>query len=201
MNHSHLESIRSELRESSEVKIRVAEKLSSLIAQIANIAIQSLKCGGKILFCGNGGSAADAQHLATEMVCRLEFNRPAIAALALTTDTSLITAQSNDMGFESIFSRQIEALGKPGDVLIAITTSGNSENVLKAVQTAKTRKMQTVAFSGMGGGKIINMVDYALTVPSSNAQRIQEAQITIGHIFCGLIEKELVEQSKEEISI
>ncbi len=194
MNPSHLEFIRSELKESSEVKIQVAEKLSFLIAEVANLVFQSLKNGGKILFCGNGGSAADAQHLATEMVCRLEFNRPAMAALALTTDTSLITAQSNDMGFESIFSRQIEALGKPGDVLIAITTSGNSENVLKAVQTAKTQKMQTVAFSGLSGGKISSIVDYALTVPSSNTQRIQEAHITIGHIICGLVEKELVEQ-------
>lgn len=196
MSLSHIESIQSELRESAEIKIKVSEQLSSIINEVVAEVVQTLRKGGKILFCGNGGSAADAQHLATELICRLETDRPAIPAIALTTDTSLLTAQSNDKGFDTVFSRQIEGLGNPGDVLIAISTSGNSENVLQAVRTAKSKKMVTIAYTGMDGGKINSMVDYAVTVPSTNAQRIQEAHITIGHILCGLVERELFNNGK-----
>lgn len=198
MNHSHFESIQSELHESADVINKVSEQLTPILVEVISEVTHSLKNGGKIFFCGNGGSAADAQHLATEFVCRLETNRPAMAAIALTTDTSLLTAQANDLGFDTVFSRQVEALGNPNDVLIAISTSGNSENVLQAVQSARSKKMITIAFTGKDGGKILSVVDYALTVPSMNAQRIQEAHITLGHILCGLVEQELFMKSKSE---
>ncbi len=181
--------IQSELNESAEVKLNVASALSQVLADVTSLIIESLRNGGKVLLCGNGGSAADAQHLATELVSRLEMDRPAISAIALTTNTSLITAHSNDFGFDSIFSRQLEALGKPGDVLIGISTSGNSENVLRAIRTASSMNIMTVAFSGREGGLITKLADYSLVVPSHNTQRIQEAHIAMGHCMCALIER------------
>jgi D-sedoheptulose 7-phosphate isomerase len=143
--------------------------------RIANICIQALKAGNKIMFCGNGGSAAQAQHLAAELVGKLNFERPALAALALTTDTSIITAIGNDYGFENVFSRQIEALGKKGDVLIGISTSGRSLNVINALKTAVAGK--------------INIID--LERKGENTQQIQEYQLKLGHEFCSIIEKEM----------
>lgn len=152
---------------------------------------KSIRAGGKILFFGNGGSASDAQHLATELTIRFIKDRPAIAALALTTDTSTLTAAGNDIGFDNIFARQVEALGKPEDLAIGISTSGNSENVLRAVKTAKDIGMTTVGLSGKGGGKMNDLCDVMLVVPSSTTARIQEMHILLGHMLCGALEQRL----------
>lgn len=158
---------------------------------IAGICIAALKSGNKIFFCGNGGSAADSQHLAAELVSKLNFDRAALAAIALTTDTSVITAIGNDYGFENIFSRQIEALGKSGDVLFAISTSGNSKNVLKAIQVAKERGIIVIGMTGEDGGKIAEMgnCDMLFQAPFVNTQSIQETHIIFGHKVCSLIEE------------
>jgi D-sedoheptulose 7-phosphate isomerase len=148
-----------------------------------------LRAGGKLLICGNGGSAADAQHYATELVARLyQRERPAMAAIALTTDTSALTALANDYGFERVFSRQVEALGRPGDVLLGLSTSGNSPNVLAAMTEAKARGMKTVVFVGEGG-KMAQSADVVLSVPSKNTMRIQEIHLALGHILCKLVEE------------
>ena len=152
--------------------------------------VTSLRSGGRILFFGNGGSAADAQHLATELVVRFRKNRPALSALALTTDTSALTAIGNDFGFEDIFSRQIEGLGRRGDVAIGISTSGNSPNVLKALTTARAMGLITVGFGGGTGGKLPEVADIALIVPSKTTARIQECHILLGHMLCGAIKAE-----------
>lgn len=183
--------IKKQFRESAEVKNLMAENLSAEIDKIAEKVVQALNNGNKILWCGNGGSAADSQHLSTELISRLRFNRPAIPSLALTTDTSFLTAHTNDFDFDDIFSRQIEGLGQPGDVLIGISTSGNSNNIVKAIKTAESKKILTVALSGKNGGIMKNLADLNLVVPSNDTQRIQEGHITIGHILCDLIEKSL----------
>ncbi len=184
------EYIKIQLLESANVKRLLADQFVDVIVDIAGVCIESIKAGGKIMFCGNGGSAADSQHLAAELVVRLsgDMDRHAMPALALTTDTSILTASSNDYGFDHVFSRQIKALGRPGDVLIAISTSGNSPNIIKAVETARKRQIQTIGFSGGDGGKIAGLANKIILVPSANVQRIQEAHITIGHIIIGLIE-------------
>jgi len=145
------------------------------------------------MFCGNGGSAADSQHLATEFIIRLshDIKRPAMGAIALTTDTSLLTAGANDIGYENVFARQVEGLGKPGDVLVGISTSGNSGSIIKAFEMAKQKSVGTIAFLGGTGGKIKGTTDCDIIVPSSNTQRIQEGHITIGHIVCESVEREI----------
>jgi D-sedoheptulose 7-phosphate isomerase len=187
------EYIKNQLLESAGVKMNLAAQFTETIAEITKACIESLKGGGKIMFCGNGGSAADSQHLATELVVRLssKLNRPALPAIALTTDTSLITACSNDFSFNEIFARQVEALANSGDVLIAISTSGNSPNVIKAVAMARAEGVVTIGLAGGDGGKLKDDVDQILIVPSNDVQRIQESHITIGHIVIGLIEREL----------
>lgn len=155
------------------------------------LCVTALKNNKKLLFCGNGGSAADSQHLATELTIRFSSDRPAIAAIALTTDTSALTAAGNDIGFDRVFSRQVEALGQGGDVLMAFSTSGNSGNVVLAVEEAKRRRMSVVFFGGGSGGKIMPLADASLIVPSKMTARIQECHILIGHILCGAIETEL----------
>ncbi len=164
---------------------------------IAERFTRVIREGGKILFCGNGGSAADAQHLAAELVVRLrgEFNRPAIAALALTTDSSILTAGGNDLGFETIFARQVEALGQPEDLLVAISTSGNSPNVLKAVQVAQQKGIFVIGLTGGTGGALAKAADFTLIVPSSVTAHIQESHITIGHIVCQLLEEMLFKKN------
>lgn len=165
--------------------------LAEPLVKAAELITASLKQGGKLLICGNGGSAADAQHYATELVARLyKRERPAMAAIALTTDTSALTAISNDYGFEKVFSRQVEALGKPGDILFGLSTSGNSPNVLAAMAEAKQRQMKTVVFTGEGG-KMAQQADVAVSVPSANTMRIQEVQLALGHILCRLIEEQM----------
>jgi len=154
----------------------------------ADRLIHALRQGGKILFCGNGGSAADSQHLAAELTGRYLKNRPALAAVALTVDSSALTAIGNDFGFETIFSRQVQALGRPGDALLALSTSGNSPNVVAAVQAARALGMITVGLTGAGGGALGDLCDLCIRVPSRDTPRIQEMHIAVGHMICELIE-------------
>jgi D-sedoheptulose 7-phosphate isomerase len=169
--------------------------IGTLVAMAEQIAL-SLSKGGKLLLCGNGGSAADAQHLAAELLVRLQphRNRQSIPAISLVMDPSTMTACANDYGFEDVFSRMVEALGKPGDVLLGITTSGRSPNVIKALESAKERKIVTLGFLGSGGGKAKDKCDLPLVVPSEDPGRIQEIHITAGHILMGLIEDILLQQ-------
>ena len=159
--------------------------------ELVEVCAAAIGAGGKILFMGNGGSAADAQHLATELVVRFEADRAAIAALALTTDTSLLTAAGNDLGFDEIFARQIEALARPEDVVIGISTSGNSENVVRGLTRARRLGAATVAFTGRGGGKLAGLSDVLIAVPSEVTARIQEMHILLGHVLCEALETEL----------
>jgi D-sedoheptulose 7-phosphate isomerase len=181
--------IREQLRESARVKEKFSDELVEKIARCAEASVSAIKGGRKIVFFGNGGSAADAQHLAAELVVRLERNRPGLPAISLTTNTSVLTAAGNDLGFEHIFSRQIESLASAGDVLVALSTSGNSANVINGVETGKAKRAFIIALTGETGGKLAGKVDLLLNVPSRNAQRIQEAHITIGHIVCALVEQ------------
>ena len=181
-----------ELRESATLKVHVAKTQGAIIQAMIECIWESMQQGGKLLICGNGGSAADAQHLATECMVRLEAERAPLPAIALTTDTSLLTAAGNDYGFETIFARQVAGLGRPGDVLLAISTSGNSPNVVCAVEEAHRRGLRTLGLLGRDGGRLKDMVHIALVVPSSNTQRIQEVHITIGHILCGTMERRML---------
>ena len=164
---------------------------SALHAQLEDAVarcIDALRNGRKLLFCGNGGSAADAQHWAGELVSRFYYDRPGLAAIALTTDSSILTAIGNDYGYDYVFARQVEALGQAGDVLVAISTSGNSPNVLRAADAARARGMQVVAFTGRGGGKLLSMSDLCFRMPSDETPRIQEGHEFVGHLLCALIE-------------
>ncbi len=179
--------------------IRVAEQVllqSTNIEALARLCSDVILGGGKILLAGNGGSAADAQHLAAELTGRFEMERAALPALALTTDTSAITAIGNDYGFNEIFARQVAALGQDGDVLIVISTSGNSPNLVRAVEVAHTRGVKTIGFLGNTGGVLGEMTNMSFVVPSTVTARIQEMHILIGHILCGYIEKNINQQSK-----
>lgn len=183
--------IRKIIQDSIEVKKQVLKTQTGAISKIAQIVINCLKNNGKIIIFGNGGSAADSQHIAAELVGRFQKNRKALAAIALTTDTSILTSLANDYGFENVFSRQIEALGKKNDLAIAISTSGNSENVIKAVQKAKQMKIKTVSFTGGNGGKLAKITDRALIIPSNNTARAQEAHICCLHAICQIAEEKL----------
>jgi D-sedoheptulose 7-phosphate isomerase len=186
---AHMEKIRAQLRESCRVKQSFSDELVARIETFAVRAAEALAAGRKLVFFGNGGSAADAQHLAAELVVRLQADRPGLAALALTTNTSVLTAAANDFGFEQIFSRQIESLVERGDILVAISTSGESPNIVRGVEAGERRGVFRVALTGETGGSLADKVDLLLNVPSRDAQRIQEAHITIGHIACSLIEE------------
>lgn len=167
-----------------------AELLAN-VQKVADLCEKALRAGRKILFCGNGGSAADSQHLSAELVSRLNFNRPGLAAVALTVDTSALTAIGNDYGFEHVFSRQVEALGQAGDVLIALSTSGNSPNVIKAIEAARAKGIHVVGKTGGSGGKMAELCDIALKIPSHETPKIQECHMMLGHIYCALIEQGL----------
>ncbi len=182
---------KAEFSEHHDVARRTEAALSGAFAGLLAACVKSIRGGGKIMFFGNGGSAADAQHLATELTVRYKKNRAAIAALALTTDTSALTAVGNDLGFEHIFARQIEALGRPGDVAIAISTSGKSPDVIAALRQARTMRLVTAAFGGNGGGDMAGLADHLLAVPSDTTARIQEMHITLGQMLCGALEIEL----------
>lgn len=185
------EIVRQQLNDSARVKQALAEREVDRIIEMADRIISCVRQGGKVLFCGNGGSAADAQHLAAEMVGRFGRDRPPLAAVALTTDTSVLTCLSNDYGFEDVFSRQVAAHGRKGDVLVGISTSGASENVLRAVHTARRLGLATLVLVGAKGGPLAAAADLTLQVPDENSQRIQEAHIAAGHIILDLLEREL----------
>src|SRR3984893_509585 len=185
----HIEQIRAQLRESCIVKQSFSDELLARIEGLAVCASDALRAGRKLIFFGNGGSAADAQHLAAELVVRLQKDRPGLPALALTTNTSVLTAAANDYSFEQLYSRQIESLVERGDILVAISTSGNSPNVVRGVEAGALRGAFRVALTGETGGALADKVDLLLNVPSRDAQRIQESHITIGHIACGLMEE------------
>src|SRR3974390_1041703 len=180
-----------EFAEHHDTARRTETALAGAFADLVATCAKAIRGGGKCLFFGNGGSAADAQHLATELTIRYKANRAAIAAIALTTDTSALTAAGNDLGFERVFARQIEALGKPGDVAIAISTSGKSPNVLAALKQARAMGLVTAAFGGPGGGGMAGPADPLLAVPSGTTARIQEMHITLGQMLCGALEIEL----------
>ncbi len=165
--------------------------LDATVDQAISACVQSLQAGGKLMFCGNGGSAADSQHLAAEFTGRFIKDRPPVAAIALSTDTSALTCIANDYSFEAIFSRQVQAIGKPGDCLIAISTSGNSGNVLAAVAAAKALGITCIGLLGRDGGKLKPQCDVSIVVPSQVTARIQEAHILIGHSLCGAVEQQL----------
>ncbi|MDP4173003.1 MAG: D-sedoheptulose 7-phosphate isomerase [Bacteroidota bacterium] len=188
-----LKFINDSLVESSETKLKILQMCSSDILSAVDLLRETFKKGKKLLLCGNGGSAADCQHIAAEFMIRLshDLDRSALPAIALTTDTSNLTAGGNDIGYENVFARIIEGIGNESDSLIAISTSGNSPNIIKAVQRAKEKKMTTIGFLGGTGGKLLSMVDLPIVIPSNNTQRIQEGHITIAHIICELVEREL----------
>lgn len=181
------------LIESAETKQNILKHCRADVYRAIDLIRESVKNGGKIMFCGNGGSAADSQHLATEFIIRLshDIKRPAIGAIALTTDSSNLTAGANDIGYENVFARNVEGLGKQGDVLVGISTSGNSKNIINAFEKAKKIGIKTLAFLGGTGGNMKGMADVEVIIPSSNTQRIQEGHITIGHIICESVEREL----------
>jgi D-sedoheptulose 7-phosphate isomerase len=183
--------VKKAISESIDTKQKLAEVCAGDIFKCGLKLAEALKDGHKILFCGNGGSAADSQHLAAELVVRLRghVNRPALPAIALTVDPSIMTAGGNDIGFENVFAREVEAYGQQGDILIGISTSGNSENVLRAVEQAKKQGLTTIGLLGNEGGKIAAACDFSVVVPSKITARIQESHILIGHIWCEMIEE------------
>jgi len=192
-----VDDIRRQLTSHVEVIHIVSNKLAPRVAECAQMLIDTLQAGQKILIMGNGGSAADAQHFAAEMVGRFLLERRALAAIALTTDTSILTAVGNDYGFDDIFKRQVEALAKPDDVLIGISTSGNSKNIKRAFAAGKNLGVKTIGLLGRDGGEIASLADLDLTVPSLETPRIQEAHLVMIHILCDLVEKGLFSQKSE----
>jgi D-sedoheptulose 7-phosphate isomerase len=179
------------LRDLAALAIRVAEELSSQIGEAHRLVQETVKRGGTLYFCGNGGSAADAQHMATEYVVRYMRNRRAYPAVALTTDTSLLTAAGNDIGFENVFARQVEALARAGDLLVIHSTSGNSPNVLRAAEVARRKGVSVLAFSARDGGALRQLADHSVIIPTSRTDRAQELHLCIEHIICDLVEQTL----------
>jgi len=190
--------LKREIEESINVKQQLLEDeiLLGKISDISKSCLGSLRAGGKIIFCGNGGSFADAQHLSAEFTSRFLFDRPALASIALGTNNSGLTAMGNDYGYENIFSRELEALGKPEDILIGITTSGNSPNIIKAVDSSKKLGITTFILTGLSGGKLKDLAD-CVHMPSNDTARMQECHILVGHIICGFVEKEMFKNDSE----
>lgn len=178
--------------------IRQVQDRQSVLETIARAMSSVLRNGGKILWCGNGGSAADSQHLAAEIVGRFRRERRGLPSIALTTDTSVLTAVANDYGYDAVFSRQVEALGNTGDLLVGISTSGNSQNVVQAITAARAQGLVTVAFTGTGGGKLGTLADYLFAVESRDTARIQEAQILAGHMLCDWVELDWMHTQAKE---
>jgi D-sedoheptulose 7-phosphate isomerase len=191
-----IERIQQIARESIETKRAFFASHADAVARAADLLIETIRGGGKLLIFGNGGSAADAQHIAAELVNRLNYDRPPIAAIALTTDTSILTSVANDASFAELFERQVRALGRKGDAVIAISTSGNSPNVLKAAEAARQLDIKIVALAGGNGGRLAPLADVALVVESASTQRVQETHIAIAHILCELIEDALYQQAR-----
>jgi len=189
---THKKLVEGILIESALIGKTILEKHIEDIDSISNLIITAYKCGGNVLLCGNGGSAADAQHIAAELVGKFNLERRPFPAIALTTNSSTLTAIANDYGYKKVFSRQVEAFATTKDVVIGISTTGNSVNVVEAIKKASSMGVATVGLSGCGGGILASIVDIALIVPSRNIPRVQEAHILIGHIICEIVEKELV---------
>ncbi len=191
---------RKQLRESAANLAAMAgdEVLHELLATVADVCVEALQNGNKILFAGNGGSAADSQHLAGEMVSRFNYDRPGLPAFALTTDSSVMTAVGNDYGYEELFRRQVQAVGKAGDVFFGISTSGNSPNILAALQQAREDGLVTVGLTGKDGGRLPELCDYCLRTPSHATPRIQEGHILMGHTICCLIEQQMFPEDSQE---
>ncbi len=187
--------IRSHLEKSIQVMERIIEENAPLISRIAHLFIETFKGGRKAVIFGNGGSAADAQHVAAELVHRFRIDRAALPAIALTTDTSILSSIGNDYGFDRVFARQIEALVTPGDIVVGISTSGNARNVLEGIRVAREKGAVTIGFTGYTGGALRELVDVCFQVPSHNTAHIQEAHITVWHILCDLIEQALFAKS------
>lgn len=190
MNSKH-DIIVNNLEETVRINQSVAEHMVDSIIEMATLIVEVYKTGGKVILFGNGGSAADAQHIACELIGRFALERRPFPAIAITTNASVLTAVANDYGYEDVFSRQVEALAGANDVIVAISTSGNSPSVIKAIKKAHERGAKTIGLTGGNGGKLAPLVDLALVVSSNSTPRIQEAHITIGHIVCELVEKEL----------
>ena len=188
----YTELARQQILDSAEVKRRLADTLAEQIAQAAQLVVETIQTGHKVFICGNGGSAADAQHFAGEMVGRYKLNgRAALPALALTTDTTILTCVANDFSYEEVFSRQVEAFAQPGDLVIGISTSGRSQNVLKALEAARSRQSRTLALLGGRGGPIGEAADLALCMPSTDTARIQECHTTVIHTICEIVDAEI----------
>ena len=185
--------IRRQIQESIDIKKLILDNPSiiNMIQKVSEKAIEAYKNGNKTIIAGNGGSAADAQHIAGEFVSKFYFDRPGLASIALTTDTSILTAIGNDYGFDKLFSRQIQANGSTGDLFIGISTSGNSSNILEAIKECKTKGIFTVGLTGQNGGLMTDICDYCIEVPSDITPRIQESHILIGHIICAIVEEEM----------
>jgi len=183
--------IANQVKKSYEVKqeIYANEKLMQLIKEVSQVTTEAYKKGNKTLIAGNGGSAADAQHIAGEFVSKFYFDRPGLASISLTTDTSILTAIGNDYGYEKLFSRQVQANGNKGDIFIGISTSGNSKNILEALKECKEKGIITVGLTGQKGGAMAELCDYCIKVPSDETPRVQEAHILIGHIICAVVEE------------
>jgi len=185
--------IANQVKKSYEVKqsIYQDENLMNLIKEVSVVVTKAYQCGNKTLIAGNGGSAADAQHIAGEFVSKFYFDRPGLASIALTTDTSILTAIGNDYGYEKLFSRQIQANGEKGDVFIGISTSGNSKNIIEALKECKEKGIITIGLTGQNGGKMKELCDYCICVPSNETPRVQESHILIGHIICAVVEEDI----------
>ncbi len=192
-----IEAVKAAIMASIELKTQVLndEQLMGQVVQLAERCVDALNMGGKIIFCGNGGSFSDAQHLSAEFTSRFLFDRPGLASIALGTNSSAMTAISNDYGYENVFSREIEAIANPIDVIIAITTSGNSLNILRGLEVAKNKNVHAVVFSGLGRGRLGKDAE-TLNIPSTDTARIQECHILIGHIVCGIVEEKMFKYLK-----
>jgi D-sedoheptulose 7-phosphate isomerase len=181
-------------KESADIKVRFVRQNAEALVQVIKTLVEAFKAGNKVLLFGNGGSAADAQHIAAEFVNRFMIERPPLPAIALTTDTSILTSISNDYGYADTFAKQVKALGRQGDVAVGISTSGTAANVVKAIKVAKDLGLKTVGLTGAGGGDLAKLVDFALVVDSSTVARIQEVHITIGHVLCEMVDRMLFQQ-------
>lgn len=181
--------------------VQQLQRQSGVLESIAEAMAETLRSGGKIFWCGNGGSAADSQHLCAELVGRFRRERAAIPSIALTTNTSILTAIANDYGYDYVFSRQLESLGMPGDLVIGISTSGNSQNVVEALETARSRGIITVGFTGAGGGRMGQLADHLFAVPSGETARIQEMHILAGHMLCDWVEEDSIQSLKSEAEV
>ena len=192
-----VEEVETALRDLSRLAERVAREMAGQVEEVVELVLHTIDAGGRLFFCGNGGSAADAQHLATEYVVRFQRHRRPLAAIALTTDSSLLTAAANDYGFEHVFERQVRALARPGDVLFLHSTSGASPNLLAAARAARAQSVRTVALRAKGGGRLKGLVDVALVLPTEDGAHAQEVQLAIGHAICDAVERRVGTQESE----